>query len=199
MPNPLPTASSTTQSSTGPNVTSTTASNGQNVTSPTSPSVQPSSTLPSTSPASSAAADDYERLHELKRLLGPPAFEVVKLIKCSHKPAYHLSIELFSTSGVRYIAVVERFGIAAFVQLLGLVPGTISDLAILSKLDRGVFTAFESAKHVDCPGFDFHEPPAFWGSKFDYWGASAFIYLGIFCGHLLELPELLGPSTYEIV
>ncbi|GAB1742828.1 hypothetical protein NU219Hw_g8536t1 [Hortaea werneckii] len=149
----------------------------------------------------SAAADDYERLHELKRLLGPPAFEVVKLIKRSHKPAYHLSIELFSTSGVVYIAgsVTERFGIAAFVQLLGLVRGSISDLTILSKLDVGVLPAFEFAKYVNCLGFDFNEPSTFRNSKLDYGGASAYIYLGIFYGDLLELPELLGPPTYEIV
>ncbi|KAI7155381.1 hypothetical protein KC349_g7014 [Hortaea werneckii] len=97
------------------------------------------------------------------------------------------------------LSVVERFGIAASVQLLGLVPRTISDLTILSKLDHGVFTAFEFAEYVDCPGFDFHEPSAFWGSKLDYCGASAFVYPGIFCGDLLELPELLGPSTYDIV
>ncbi|KAI7524330.1 hypothetical protein KC331_g18154, partial [Hortaea werneckii] len=58
---------------------------------------------------------------------------------------------------------------------------------------------FEFAKYVDCAGSDFNEPSAFWGSKLEYCGASAFICFGIFCGHLLELPELLGPPTYEIV
>ncbi|KAI7681800.1 hypothetical protein KC319_g1366, partial [Hortaea werneckii] len=149
----------------------------------------------------SSAVNDYERLHDLERFLGPSAFEVVRLIKRGYKPASHISIKLFSTSGVVYSAfsIVELFGIAAFLQLLGLVFDTILSLAVLSKLDPGVPAALEFAKYLNYGGFDFHEPSALWGSQFDYCGAPAFIWLGIFYDDALELPELLRPPTYEIV
>ncbi|KAI7481415.1 hypothetical protein KC351_g6438 [Hortaea werneckii] len=149
----------------------------------------------------SAAVNDYERLHDLERFLGPSAFEVVRLIKPSSKPASHISIKLFSTSGVVYsaVSIVELFGIAAFLQLLGLVSNTIPSLAVLSKLDPGVPAALEFAKYVNYSGFDFHEHSTLRTNKLDYCGAPAFIWLGIFYDDALELPELLRSPTYEIV
>ncbi|RMY72949.1 hypothetical protein D0863_04169 [Hortaea werneckii] len=132
----------------------------------------------------SAAVNGYERLHDFECFLGPSALEV-----------------LFSTSGVVYsaVSVVELFGIAAFLQLLGLVSNTILSLAVVSKLDPGVPAALELAKYVNYTGFDFHEPSALRSDKLYYCEAAAFIWLGIFYDDALELPELLRPPTYEIV
>ncbi|KAI7278494.1 hypothetical protein KC345_g5947 [Hortaea werneckii] len=149
----------------------------------------------------SAAVNDYERLYDLKRFLGPSAFEIVRLIKRSLKPGSPISIKLFSTSGVVYIAanVLDRSGIAAFLKLLGFGSDTIFSLAALSKLDPGIPEAFEFAKYVNYSGFEFNEPSALCDSQFNYCGAPAFIWLGIFYDDTLELPEILRPSTFEIV
>ncbi|KAI6827424.1 hypothetical protein KC332_g7764 [Hortaea werneckii] len=147
----------------------------------------------------SAAADDFDCVHDLKRLLRPSAYEVIELI-LSYKPAFYIYVKCFSISGVLYIAVsvIERFGIAVFPQLFGPFSDTIFDLAVLSKLDLGLPTAFELTKYLNYPGFDFKKPSAFWSSELDYCGAPAFIWLGIFRGDLFELSELLGPPTYQI-
>ncbi|RMY96004.1 hypothetical protein D0864_05232 [Hortaea werneckii] len=188
----LTTASSTTQSTTKPDLTSTAASDAVK-----------HSVFNESAFIGPAAVNDYECLHDLERFLGPSAFEVVRLIKRSHKPASHLPIKLFATSGVVYsaVSIIERFGIAALFQLLILVSGTIFSLAVLSKFDPGVPAAFESAQCVNYNyiGFDFNEPSALWSNKLDYCRAPAFIWLGIFYDDALELPELLRPPTYEIV
>ncbi|RMY84333.1 hypothetical protein D0861_07014 [Hortaea werneckii] len=147
----------------------------------------------------SAAADDFDCVHDLKRLLRPSAYEVIELI-LSYKPAFYIYVKCFSISGVLYIAVsvIERFGIAVFPQLFGPFSDTIFDLTVLSKLDLGLPTAFELTKYLDYPGFDFKKPSAFWSSELNYCGAPAFIWLGIFHGDLSELLELLGPPTYQI-
>ncbi|KAI7555611.1 hypothetical protein KC317_g12827 [Hortaea werneckii] len=133
-----------------------------------------------------AAVNDYECLHDLERFLGPSAFEVVRLIKRSHKPASHLPIKLFATSGVVYsaVSIIERFGIAALFQLLILVSGTIFSLAVLSKFDPGVPAAFESAQCVNYNyiGFDFNEPSALWSASFHLLNdvrASSFDFVGL--------------------
>ncbi|KAI7084730.1 hypothetical protein KC356_g6442 [Hortaea werneckii] len=147
----------------------------------------------------SAAADDFDCVHDLKRLLRPSAYEVIELI-LSYKPALYIHVKRFSISRVLYIAVrvVERFGIAVFPQLFGPFSDTIFDLTVLSKLDPGLPKAFELTKYLNCPGFNFKKPSAFRSSKLDYCGAAAFIWLGIFRGDLFELSELLGPPTYQI-